>query len=85
MKLDLNILELQVISIAITIALYEFLQYGMYVKRWLRLSQHRVVKPLDCGFCTSFWIGTIISIITLTPMLLFTNFIISYYYGKNTK
>jgi hypothetical protein len=81
----LNILELQVISMAITILLYEILQYGLYIKRWLKKPLHIPIKPLDCGFCTSFWIGTIIATITLNPMLFITNFIISYYYGKNSK
>ena len=85
MESGLNTLELQVISTAMTILLYEFLQYGMYVKKWLKKPLHIPIKPFDCGFCTSFWIGTIISIVTFTPMLFITNFIISYYYGKNTK
>jgi hypothetical protein len=81
----LNILELQVISIAITILLYEVLQYGLYIKKWLNKPLHINIKPIDCAFCTSFWIGTIIALITFNPMLFITNFIISYYYGKNTK
>ena len=85
MKLDWNILELQVISVALTILLYEVLQYGLYIKKWFKIPLFKVVKPLDCGFCTSFWIGTIIALITLTPFLFITNFIISYYYGKNSK
>jgi hypothetical protein len=85
MKLDLNILELQVISIAITILLFELLQYGLYIKKWLKKPLHINIKPIDCGFCTSFWIGTIIALITFNPMLFITNFIISIYYGKNSK
>ena len=85
MKLDWNILELQVISIALTILLFEVLQYGLYIKKWLKKPLHIAIKPFDCPGCTSFWIGTIISVITLSPMLFITNFIISIYYGKNSK
>jgi hypothetical protein len=81
----LNTLELQVISIALTILLFEVLQYGLYIKKWLKKPLHIAIKPIDCAFCTSFWIGTIIALITLSPMLFILNFIISYYYGKNSK
>jgi hypothetical protein len=50
-----------------------------------KMAKQTNISRIDCGFCTSFWIGTIIAIITLSPYLFILNFIISFYYGKNSK
>jgi len=82
MKLGLSIYEWQVISIGMTVVLFETLQYGFYIKKMLKLDIHSFIKPLDCRNCTAFWVGTIISIITLSPMLFFMNITASLLYDK---
>jgi hypothetical protein len=77
-----NILELQVLTIAIMILWFEVFSIGTRLKQLLKIPLSEYKKPFDCRFCTMFWIGNVIALSTLTPELAILNVIVSHIYSK---
>jgi hypothetical protein len=77
-----NILELQVLTIAIMILWFEVFSIGTRLKQLFKIPLSEYRKPFDCRFCTMFWIGNIVALITLTPQLAILNVIVSHLYSK---
>lgn len=62
---NLNPYELQVLTTALFIMLFEVLHLGTVIKKMIYKKGHRnrirYVKPWDCRFCFFFWIGMLAS------------------------
>ena len=77
--LNLSLIELQIITTAVTIITHAF-NIPTEIKKLLRYKDEDFVKPWDCVFCWSFWMGALLALINWK--LLFTNTVISYIYDK---
>lgn len=81
------ILKLQLISIALGVVLFIYLQWQVYLKRLFRIPNHEFRKPFDCFTCTLFWIGQLVGMVLLPDWqsfiyLTLANITTSYAIGK---